>query len=157
MYRHLDITTHMMSSSLRESRWDDLKIRRHLVLAFDSWQNFIRPYLALHNAIQGFYLPRWRHVASSIVNVEEVMTFATEGGRRICFHPFLSVSVSRISQKVVDGFRLNLMDELVKWWEQANSILEVWIQIRPISGIQNLNWSAWSRYALHLSAFLVSV
>ena len=37
--------------------------------------------------------------------------FVTEGGRRLCFHPCLSVSVSiclsacRISQKVLSGFR----------------------------------------------------
>ena len=47
---------------------------------------------------------------------------------------------STISQKVMDGFGQNLLDELVRWQEQADEILvQVRIQIRPISGIQNVN------------------
>ena len=57
---------------------------------------------------------------------------------------------SMISQKVVDELWQNEVDELVKWQEQVNSILvKVRIQIRPISGIQNVNGSAWRRYALY--------
>ena len=55
----------------------------------------------------------------------------------------------KISQKFVDRLWQNLVDELIWWQEQANSILvQVLIQIRPISGTQNVNCSTWRRYAL---------
>jgi len=46
------------------------------------------------------------------------------------------------------------VEELVRWLDQANSILvEVRMQIRPISGTQNVNCSAWRRYALYRVLF----
>jgi len=54
---------------------------------------------------------------------------------------------STVSQKVLDGFWQNLVDELGRWQEQIDEILvKVRIQIQPISGRQNVNCPAWSRY-----------
>ena len=51
-------------------------------------------------------------------------TSITEGGWRICFHPCLSVcpAVSRISQKVIDGFGRNLV--LMSWFGDKNKLIE---------------------------------
>ena len=56
----------------------------------------------LYNYIQ----PQCIYIASNYVFL---FTSTTEGGERLCFHTCLSVclSVSRISQKVVDGFVRN--------------------------------------------------
>ena len=59
-----------------------------------------------------------------------------------------------ISLKVVDELWQNEVDELVRWQEQADSILvQVRIQIRPISGKQYVNYSAWQRYVLYRVPF----
>ena len=51
--------------------------------------------------------------------------------------------VSTISEKVMDGFWRKLVERLRVWQGQADSILvHVWIEIRPISGIQNVISSA---------------
>ena len=56
---------------------------------------------------------------------------------------------SMIALKVLDDLQQNNVDELVRWQEQADSILvKVRIQIRPLSGIQNVNSSALRTYAL---------
>ena len=70
--------------------------------------------------------------------------------RRLCFHPCLFVWLKMISQKVVDWFGRNLVDRLGVWRGRIDLILvKIWIWIRPISGIQNVNCSAWWRYALY--------
>ena len=53
------------------------------------------------------------HIITS--KVSTVITSATEGGRRLRFHPFVCfvcLPVSRISQKDVDGFGRILVDRL---------------------------------------------
>ena len=61
---------------------------------------------------------------------------------------------ARYLKSCVHGFGQNLVDELVRWQEQDNSILvQVQIQIRPIGEIQNVNCSAWWRCALHRMPF----
>ena len=56
---------------------------------------------------------------------------------------------SMLSLKVADDLRQNEMEELVRCQEQANSsFVFVRNQIRPIGGIQNVNYSAWWRYVL---------
>ena len=50
----------------------------------------------------------------------------------------------------MDRLLQNLVDELVRWQEQGDSILvEVRIKFRPFSWIQNINFSALRRYALY--------
>ena len=60
-------------------------------------------------------------------------------------------------KKVMGRLWQKLVDELGRWQEQADSILvQVWILIRPlISGIQNVNCSAWRRCALHRVPFYI--
>jgi len=61
-----------------------------------------------------------------------------------------------ISQKVLDGFGQNMVDELDRWREQADEILgQVRIQIRPISGKQNLNLFSVAEVCALPSAILV--
>ena len=59
-------------------------------------------------------------------------------------------NVWNISLKVVDELWQNKVDELGRWQEQGNWILvQIQIQIRPISGIHFLNCSAWRRCVLY--------
>jgi len=61
---------------------------------------------------------------------------------------------SMMFQKVVDRLWQNLMDELDRWQEQADSILvQIRMQIRPMSELQNVNCSTWWRYALYRVPF----
>ena len=55
----------------------------------------------------------------------------------------------RLSLKVVVDLWQNEVEELVRWQEQADLILvKVWNHIRPISGIQNVNYRARWRYVI---------
>ena len=81
-----------------------------------------------------FYLRHWRWV--------EVMFSPLFVCLSVC------LSLSRISQKVMGRFRWNLVDRLRVWQGRIDSILvEVRIQIWPIGWTQNINCSAWWRYA----------
>ena len=84
-----------------------------------------------------------------------LITFATESGRRLCFHPclFVCLFVWRISQKVVDGFGRNFGRLGVRPGQIDSILVQVRMQIRPISGIQNVNCSALRRYMLHWVPF----
>ena len=76
-----------------------------------------------------------RHVFSVI------FTSATEGGWKLCLHPCLSVS--RISQNVMNGFRQNLVDKLGVWQGINDSILvkiQIWILSRFKQFFTNERW-----------------
>jgi len=63
---------------------------------------------------------------------------------------------SMIFQKVLDGQWQKLLSELVRWQEQTDSILvQVGIQLRPISGIQNVNCSTWRAVLVFIKCFLL--
>ena len=62
--------------------------------------------------------------------------------------------VSKESQNVKEGFRRHLVDRLGVWQGRIDYILvHVRIRMCPTSGIQNVNCSAWWRYALYQMPF----
>ena len=67
-----------------------------------------------------------------------LVTSATEGGWRLRIHPCLCVclSVSRMSQKVMDRFGQNLVERMSVWHERTVWILlrmPIWILTREFS------------------------
>ena len=82
------------------------------------------------------------------IEVIFISTSATEGGRKLYFHPCLSVClwlfVCSISQKVVDGFGLNLVDMLGVWQGRTDSILvKIQIRIRLLFFLYTLSRLVW--------------
>ena len=70
----------------------------------------------------------------------------------------ISCPVEHNIQKSYGRVMTKLGDELVRWQEQADSIfVVVRINIRPMSGIQNVTCSAWWRYALNRVPFQLNM
>ena len=66
------------------------------------------------------------------------------------------VSITQYFKKLWASFNKNLVEELGRWQEQTNLILvQVRMQIRPISGIQNVNCTAEWRYTCTLPSAVI--